>query len=141
MHHEDRAGVNALVRGIDSLRRDNLPVLTIMCTNRLDALDPAVRRRAAAVFEFSRPDDEQRQVLLDRLLDGFGISASDVKKLVTLTGAVDGRQYGATYSDIRQRLVPGAVVQAFAEHAPLTGDRLLMAAAVFEPTRPFGVQE
>ena len=38
MHHEDRAGVNALIRGIDGLRRNGLPVLTIMCTNRLSAL-------------------------------------------------------------------------------------------------------
>lgn len=45
MHHEDRAGVNALIRGIDGLRNERLPVLTIMCTNRIDAIDPAVRRR------------------------------------------------------------------------------------------------
>src|SRR5260370_19112910 len=47
MHHEDRAGVNALLRGIDGLRTDQLPVLTILCTNRLAAIHPAVQRRAA----------------------------------------------------------------------------------------------
>lgn len=41
MHHEDRAGVNALIRGIDAIQRDRLPVLVIMCTNREGALDPA----------------------------------------------------------------------------------------------------
>ena len=42
MHHEDRAGVNALIRGIDRIGNARLPAAVIMCTNRLDALDPAV---------------------------------------------------------------------------------------------------
>ena len=45
MHHEDRAGVNALIRGIDAVAAERRPVLVLMCTNRLSALDPAVRRR------------------------------------------------------------------------------------------------
>ena len=45
MHHEDRAGVNALIRGIDTVAAQHRPVLVLMCTNRLSALDPAVRRR------------------------------------------------------------------------------------------------
>ena len=57
MHHEDRAGVNALIRGVDDLATGNLPAIVVMCTNRLDALDPAVRRRAAATFTFTRPND------------------------------------------------------------------------------------
>src|SRR2546423_3276289 len=64
MHHEDRAGVNALIRGIDGLRRERLPVLTIMCTNRVDAIDPAIRRRAAAVLPFTRPNEADREALL-----------------------------------------------------------------------------
>lgn len=138
MHHEDRAGVNALIRGIDGLRRDRLPVLTVMCTNRLDSLDPAVTRRAAAIFAFERPNDQQRRALLDGLLDGFGIAPKDVASVVTLTGARSGRDYGATYSDIRQRLVPTALLQAFMAGTPLTGATLVAAAEVFEPTRPFG---
>jgi SpoVK/Ycf46/Vps4 family AAA+-type ATPase len=81
MHHEDRAGVNALIRGIDDLRAENLPVLTILCTNRVDALDPAVRRRAAAIHEFLRPNDDQRRNLLGRLLTGTSVSQSDIVKL------------------------------------------------------------
>jgi AAA+ superfamily predicted ATPase len=70
MHHEDRAGVNALLRGIDGIRSDRLPVLTILCTNRLDAIDPAVQRRAAAVEMFGRPGQAQRAALLTHLLAG-----------------------------------------------------------------------
>ena len=40
MHHEDRAGVNAFIRGIDRIANARVPAAVIMCTNRLDALDP-----------------------------------------------------------------------------------------------------
>lgn len=52
MHHEDRAGVNAFIRGIDRIANQKLPAAVLMCTNRLKALDPAVQRRAAEVLTF-----------------------------------------------------------------------------------------
>lgn len=137
MHHEDRAGVNALVRGIDGLRDERLPVLTVMCTNRVDALDPAVTRRAAAILPFARPNDQQRRELLGNLLDGLAIAEADVEKLVALTGD-KARSYGCTYSDIRQRLVPDGVLAAVRQDVPLTGPQLIAIAEGFEPTRPFG---
>ena len=60
MHHEDRAGVNAFIRGIDRLGNEKYPAAVIMCTNRLGALDPAVQRRAADILTFARPDAKQR---------------------------------------------------------------------------------
>ena len=60
MHHEDRAGVNAFIRGIDRLGNGKYPAAVIMCTNRLGALDPAVQRRAADILTFARPDAKQR---------------------------------------------------------------------------------
>jgi len=78
MHHEDRAGVNALIRGIDEIAAARLPVAVVMCTNRLDALDPAVRRRAAAVLEFHRPNrDHARVNPACRLPDAVGLPAAD----------------------------------------------------------------
>lgn len=47
MCHEDRAGVNAFIRDIDRFANGGLPAVVLMRTNRLNALDPAVRRRAA----------------------------------------------------------------------------------------------
>lgn len=137
MHHEDRAGVNALIRGIDGLRNERLPVLTIMCTNRVDAIDPAVRRRAAAVVPFIRPDDSGRKALLQRSFAGVGVSDRDMDEVVRLTGTVDGRSYGCTYSDLRQQLVPMAVLQAVEAGEPITGRQLIDIAKAFEPTRPF----
>lgn len=64
MHHEDRAGVNAFIRGIDRLGNGRLPAAVIMCTNRIGALDPAVKRRAAEILQFGRPGDIQRHAVL-----------------------------------------------------------------------------
>jgi AAA+ superfamily predicted ATPase len=136
MHHEDRAGVNALIRGIDGLRHDRLPVLTIMCTNRAEAIDPAVSRRAAAIYEFIRPNDEQRHNLLLRSFAGVTISPADMALLVKLTGPTGERDYGATYSDLRQRFVPTVVLDAL-DTGPITAARLLELARQFRPTRPF----
>jgi AAA+ superfamily predicted ATPase len=140
MHHEDRAGVNALIRGIDGLRNERLPVLTIMCTNRMDAIDPAVRRRAAAIFEFTRPDDAAREHLLRRALDGVDISELEMKDVVRLTGPQGGRVYGCTYSDLRQRFVPAAVLDAVEAGKPITGQQLIHIATDFVPTRPFDAE-
>ena len=59
MHHEDVSGVNAFIRGIDRLSNRRLPAAVIMCTNRYESLDPAVKRRAAEILTFHRPDDVQ----------------------------------------------------------------------------------
>ena len=137
MHHEDRAGVNALIRGIDTLRRQQLPVLTLMCTNREVALDPAVLRRAAAIFRFARPNDDQRRQLLERGLERTGIEGEDLDELVRLTGARDGRAYGCTFSDLRQRFLVEAVLDTL-DRGPLRGEHLVALAAEFVPTPPFG---
>ena len=49
MHHEDRAGVNAFIRGIDRLANSKLPAAVIMCTNRIGALT----RQYSAVQQIS----------------------------------------------------------------------------------------
>lgn len=136
MHHEDRAGVNALIRGIDDLAAERLPVAVVMCTNRLDAIDPAVRRRAAAVFEFARPSREQRLHVLKGGLAGSGIADRELEQLADATGEADGRAYGFTYSDLTQRLIPTLVLDAFPERA-VTGARAVEIARVLTPTPPF----
>jgi len=136
MHHEDRAGVNALIRGLNSLTEQRLAVLVVLATNRLDAIDPAVRRRAAATFEFERPDEEQRREALRRLLVGVDLKPKDIEDLVLATGPTDGRNFGHTYSDLYQRLIPMAVLAAYPDK-PLTASLLRAAAASVEPTPPF----
>jgi AAA+ superfamily predicted ATPase len=135
MHHEDRAGVDAFLEGVDSLAGEKLPVLIVMCTNRLGALDPALRRRAAATFTFGRPNDAQRHTVLRGALEGLGLKDETVKQLVKLTGERDHHP-GFTYSDLTQRLVPSMVMAAFPD-APVTDDVALAVAEGMTATPPF----
>ncbi len=135
MHHEDRAGVNALIRGIDAIAQERLPVLVVMCTNRLDALDPAVRRRAAVEYSFERPNLAQRTALFAAALAGTGISSEDVADLAQAAGD-QGLGYGHTYSDLTNRVVPDAVLAAF-PNAKLTADTLRHAIQTNAATPPF----
>ncbi len=135
MHHEDRAGVNALIRGIDTLAAERRPALVVMCTNRLSALDPAVRRRSAAAFEFTRPADPHRLEVFSQALTGCGLSPTEIEKLVDLTGDT-GRGYGYTYSDLVHRVLPDAVLKAFPDR-PITIDVVADAIAANPPTPPF----
>jgi AAA+ superfamily predicted ATPase len=137
MHHEDRAGVNALLRGIDSLRVDDLPVLTVLCTNRLTAIDPAVQRRAASIRTFVRPNREQRKALLAVLLQGAKLPDTQLDDLAEATGETKDRPYGFTYSDLRKRLVPDAVLVAYRTGAPLSYEILAKVLETVQPTRPF----
>lgn len=117
MHHEDRAGVNAFIRGIDRIANGKLPVAVIMCTNRLSALDPAVRRRAADVLSFSRPNDEQRRFVFNERLGPLGLAKKDIEALVDATGPQGKSGVGHTYSDLTQRVIPGIVLDAYPNKA------------------------
>jgi AAA+ superfamily predicted ATPase len=135
MHHEDRAGVDAFLAGVDSLAGANVPVLVVLCTNRVGALDPAIMRRAAATFTFARPDDAQRQAILENALDGINLRPQTIPRLVALTGPTRTRP-GFTSSDLSQRLIPAAVMRAFPDDA-LTDDILLATAERLEPSPVF----
>jgi AAA+ superfamily predicted ATPase len=137
MHHEDRAGVNAFIRGIDRIANAKLPAAVLMCTNRLNALDPAVRRRAADVLSFTRPSDEQRRFVLSSRLEPIGLGRHHIDGLVSVTGPQrDGRDYGYTFSDLTQRLLPSIVLDAYPTRA-VDGARAVEIARSIVPTPPF----
>ncbi|WP_263408539.1 AAA family ATPase [Terriglobus tenax] len=136
MHHEDRAGVNALIRGINRLATGNLPAAVIMCTNRLGALDPAVRRRAADILEFYRPDDAQRKAVLSGALVEAGFSAHDLDAIVNATGPNTKHNYGFTFSDLTQRFLPNLILDAYPDKA-IHPKRAIELAKKMVPTPPF----
>ena len=137
MHHEDRAGVNALIRGIDQLAEAQVPVMVIMCTNRPGALDPAVRRRAADILLFDRPDAEQRSAALTKMLHGFGFSDEETQNLAAVTGQTEGREYGFTFSDLTQRLIPAIVLDTYPERNVVGAQRAIEIARSMAATAPF----
>lgn len=136
MHHEDRAGVNALIRAIDDVARANVPVVVLMATNRLESLDPAVRRRAARVYEFQRPNKVQRAGLLKRMIPSVSFSERELADLVDLTGS-GKHDVGFSYSDFTQRLIPEALLAAFTADRSLDAQTLLQMARTMSPTPRF----
>jgi AAA+ superfamily predicted ATPase len=136
MHHEDRAGVNAFIRGVDRIANARVPAAVIMCTNRFTALDPAVTRRAADTLFFARPDDAQRRALLANVLAPLGFGEADVTSLVVATAAHGGRDYGFTFSDLTQRLLPALALDAYPSRA-LDPSRAEAIARSMIPTPPF----
>ena len=136
MHHEDRAGVNAFIRGIDRLASAKLPAAVLMCTNRLEALDPAVRRRAADILTFTRPNEEQRRHVLALRLEPLGLPAAQIASLVAATGSRDEHDVGFTFSDLTQRLIPSIVLDAYPDRS-VDGARAIEIAYGMKPTPAF----
>lgn len=136
MHHEDRAGVNAFIRGIDRIATSKIPVAVIMCTNRLGSLDPAVKRRAAEILAFDRPNDEQRRAVLSGPLMELGFAQSHIDQLVASTGHRADLAYGFTFSDLTQRLLPAIVLDAYPSRA-VEPARAIEIARGLIPTPPF----
>lgn len=136
MHHEDKAGVNAFIRGIDSLGNGKFPAAVIMCTNRPKALDPAIKRRAAEIAYFSRPGDEGRHLVLDAPLTELGFSTKEIEAVVSLTGPQKNQDYGFTFSDLVQRLIPALILDAYPDRK-VTAERAIEITRAILPTSPF----
>ncbi len=133
-HHEDKVAVNTLIQCIDDIRRCNGRVLVFLCTNRFAALDPAIVRRAGRIEQFDRPDDLQREQLLRLECEGLGLSDATFRKIVALTGSQGTlRPFGFTFSDLRTRLLPEALVRAFPDRR-ITADDLIEAARDLIPS-------
>ena len=135
LHQEEVSGVNAFIRGIDRISNSRLPAAVIMCTNRYDALDPAVTRRSAEIIKFGRPDADKRREVLEPRLAELGFESEDIEAIVDATGPRNG-QAGFTYSDLIQRLIPTMVLDAYPEQ-PITATRALLIAEEMEATPPF----
>ena len=131
-HHEDKVAVNTLIQGIDKLREYGGRVVVFLCTNRLSVLDPALRRRAAMIEEFRRPDAAARRALFEMDLGALALSANDLDMLVKATGDQDNVP-DFTYSDIRTRLYPAALSRAYPKNA-LTVAHLVAAAEAIAPS-------
>lgn len=131
-HHEDKVAVNTLIQGIDDLRRFGGRVVVILCTNRVTVLDPALQRRAAMIEEFKRPSSDERRQLFALDLAALSPTKAQLTGLVAATDARNGHP-AWTYSDIRTRLYPAALAQAFPA-SPLSWDHLLAVADSLQPS-------
>jgi SpoVK/Ycf46/Vps4 family AAA+-type ATPase len=129
-HHEDRAGVNVLIKQINQLATSPAPVALIMITNRADVLDPAVLRRAALRLNFQRPNDKARFAVFQRILDGTQATDVQINELVKLTA----HNISYTYSDLTDRIARLALRRAWKSNQPFGVAAIKAAIAEIEPS-------
>lgn len=140
MHHEDKAGLNTLLQRLNNLRLTRLPLAVIFITNRPDALDPAIRRRAALNLSFPRPSDEVRAEIIKSSLPELSLKPAQISELVRLTGAKESKNKGVpfTSSDITDRLLTAALRDAYTNDRALRYEDILNQAHSLEPSPRMG---
>lgn len=130
-HHEDRAGLNVLIKQIDAIPRAGVALAVVLITNRSGVLDPALLRRASLQLEFSRPDASARRQLLGKLLAGLNL---DNRTLNALAAKSRRKPVAYTYSDLTQRVLRLALRRAITADASLSADHVLDAMAATAPS-------
>jgi len=142
MHHEDKAGLNTLLQRLDNLRLTRLRLAAIFITNRPEALDPAVRRRAALDLHFDRPSTETRGQIIMSSLPELRLTQRQVDDIVRLTGEDEKKNGGVSFtaSDITDRLLPNALRDAYIHDRPLRVEDVLSQAQLLESTPRMGIQ-
>lgn len=120
-HHEDKSGVNTILQHLDQLRANQAQVAVIAITNRVHIIDPAIHRRATAVFSFNRPSECQRKELFERLFAG-AFEAREIDRLVEASRrekSISGPVLQLTYSDLTLRFAIPALREAVWHDRPL----------------------
>jgi AAA+ superfamily predicted ATPase len=140
MHHEDKAGLNTLLQRLDNLRPTRLPIAALFITNRPEALDTAIRRRAALTLWFERPNEIIRAEIFRSAVPELKLSDTHLAALTRLTGEMEKKNCGVpfTASDLTDRLLPAALRTAFAANRALTAGDLISQAEGLSATPPFG---
>ena len=116
MHHEDRAGVNAFIRGVDRLANSKLPAAVIMCTNRLGGVGPGCTAPCSR-YPYIHPSRQAAEAVFSAAplpVEFFG--GTDCA-IVAATGPRQNGDYGFTFSDLTQRLLPAIVLDAYPDSA------------------------
>ena len=137
MHHEDRAGVDALSPAwTASPGKPYRSSWSCAPTGKARSIPPFC---AAPPRSSTSPANEtQRRTVMAAALNGADIDARAISDLAAITGP-SGDLPGFTYSDLTQRLIPAAILTAFPDK-PLTADILLATAAEISPTPEFRQQ-
>lgn len=130
-HHEDRSGVNVLIKEIDKIKRENVNLAVILITNRPNSIDPAVARRAALHLSFGRPEKQVLGVLLQRVFEGAKFNNGTVEELAN---ACLKKKTSYSYSDITNRIGKQSLVTAWKRNTPLSKEIILEVISKTEPS-------
>lgn len=130
-HHEDRAGVNVLIKQIDQVARAHDPMVIALITNRQAVLDPAVQRRASLHLNFVRPDAKARAAVFSRFLEGISFTRVELDRLVA---ASEPRDSAYSYSDLVDRLARAVLREAVRLDEAVSVELVLECLAAIEPS-------
>lgn len=130
-HHEDKAGLNVLIKQIDAVSKERKNLAVVLITNRLKVLDPAVVRRATIVIKFSRPDQEGRRKVFESLLEGTDTKEKDIIELVE---ASESKNHPYSFSDLIQRIGRQAMMKAISHDRPFNSKIIKEVMKTVEPS-------
>lgn len=130
-HHEDRAGVNALIKEIDRIQKDKVPLAVLLITNRTGVIDPAVRRRAVVDIRFDRPDSATVRQIIKHFLENVESTDAQVNELVDLCMK---RQPLYSFSDFFTRIARQSVILALQRNEPFSASILREVIQVTKPS-------
>lgn len=130
-HHEDRAGLNVLIKQIDQLKTGEIPLAVILITNRLQVLDPAVVRRSELNLSFVRPAKEGLNACFSSLLEGIDYTKQEIEGLVSMALKTT---VPYSYSDIFLRVGQSAFKEAIFANAPYNAKALMETLHKTKPT-------
>lgn len=117
MHQEEKAAVNTLIQKIDEIRDLNGRAVVFMSTNRLHFIDEAILRRAAIIVEFERPTESERKELFAKSLIGLDFTEEQLSELADSTSPEKNDNLGFSFSDIRLKILPEAIANAYPDKA------------------------
>lgn len=130
-HHEDRAGLNVLIKQIDSIRHIGKQLAVLMITNRIKVIDPAVLRRTSLHLIFERPKGKQLEALITSIMEGISYTKADIANIIE---ACDAHAIPYSSSDLIQRVAKQSLYTSLAMDVPLTSEQFVKTIKVMEPT-------
>ncbi|MBD2183860.1 AAA family ATPase [Aerosakkonema funiforme] len=136
---ENIAIVDAVIIGVDSLRKGiQARIVAIFATNLTARLDVALMRRSY-YYQFNRPDEQTRRILLESSLRGMGFNKDDINKLVEATKPrqINNRDLGFTPSDIVESIIGRALNEAIQSNTKVSIESLLRYCEKTNPTGTF----
>jgi SpoVK/Ycf46/Vps4 family AAA+-type ATPase len=137
-HHEDRSGVNALIKELDGLNNESTEIAVIFISNRLNTFDPAIMRRSAMEIHFNRPNEPGIRDILNCIAGGIDMNDAQVNQLVKSCLA---KKPLFTYSDFFKRIGIKNVVRSKTENRPLCFDDFLKSIETTVPSPQFKQHE
>ncbi len=120
-HHEDRAGVNTLIKELDRIDKSGLSLAVLFITNRTNAMDPAIIRRSAIEITFKRPGEDAIKEVIELLTSGI----TTTQESAAMVNECMKKDPLFTFSDLFRKVGYQSIIRAYSSNRALTPDDLL----------------